>query len=287
MTTADKTSMCTCGCGGPGDFSRGMCAASYKRMRRRQIAYGRWQPRVPVDAAREHLTTLTAAGLRPGHVAQLAGVSPATIHNITHPTTGRIDAQIEQAVLAVAIPDRPGDVTADNALVPIIGASRRIQALVAHGYPQSHLARELGIDPAHTTMAALVGRPNRAAGATGQTITAKRERAIKELFDRLQMTPGPSDRARAYGRRHGWPLPFEWDEDSIDRPDGTPTAARWTPKSTTEERHEQVQHLTNLGLPIRQIAERLGTSERTVERHRKPVPVAVPERPAPDWGLDR
>ncbi|MEV6769934.1 hypothetical protein AB0N05_15035 [Nocardia sp. NPDC051030] len=287
MTNPDRVPMCRCGCGGPGDFSRGMCAASYNQYRRRQIAYGRWRPRVPVDAAREHVAALVAAGLRPAQVADLAGISRSTVFNITDPDTGRIQSAVERAVLAVAVPERPADVTADNALVPILGASRRIQALVAHGYPQSHLARELGIDPAHTTMAALVGRPNRAAGATGQTLTAKRERAIRELFDRLQMTPGPSDRARDYGRRHGWPLPFEWDEDSIDRRDARPIRARWTPASTKAERREQVRTLTGLGLAASQIAEQLGVTKRAVQRDRQLAALATSTPAELDWGLDR
>ncbi|MFE3229870.1 hypothetical protein [Nocardia sp. NPDC059228] len=239
---------------------------------------------MPADAARDHLAALTAAGLRPKQVADLAGISAATVGNITDPTTGRIQAQIERAVLAIEIPSRPGDVAPDNALVPIIGAARRIQALVAYGYPQSHLARELGINPAHTTMAALVGRPNHSSGATGQSITAKRERAIKDLFDRLQLTPGPSNRARDYGRRHGWPLPFEWDEDSIDRPDATPVRARWTAASAQAERRDQVAQLSDRGLPNWQIAFELGITKRTVERIRHAAPVGAPEL---DWGLDR
>lgn len=294
MTNSDRFPMCRCGCGGPGDEAHGMCSASYKRYRRRQIAYGRWQPRVSVDAAREHVGALLAAGLRAGHVAELAGVSPATMCNITDPNTGRIKAEIERAILAVPIPDRPGDVAADNALVPIVGASRRVQALVAHGYPQSHLARELGIYPAHTTMAALVGRPNRKIGATGQNITAKRDRAIKELFDRLQMTPGPSDRAREYGLRHHWPLPFEWDEDTIDHPDATPIGARWTRESALAEQREQlaarrerVQELTDRGFTAVQIADRLGVADRTIDRDRHLLSIGAPQRPEQDWGLDR
>ncbi|MEC3957534.1 helix-turn-helix domain-containing protein [Nocardia sp. CDC153] len=287
MTTSNSVPMCGCGCGGPGDFSRGMCAVSYKRYRRRQIAYGRWQPRVPADAARGHVAALIAVGLRPEHVAGLAGISPATVHHITHATSDRISAEIERAVLAVEIPDRPGDVAADNAFVPIIGARRRIQALVAYGYPQAHLARELGMNPAHTTMAALVGRINTASGATGQTINAKRERQIKELFDRLQLVPGPSDRARAHGRRHGWPLPFEWDEDSIDRPDAKPTRSRWTFASARAERRDQVQQMSQRGLPNWQIAHELRITKRTVERIRHAAPTGIPEQPQTDWGLDR
>ncbi|GAB2666462.1 hypothetical protein GCM10027088_51520 [Nocardia goodfellowii] len=279
--------MCSCGCGGPGDYSRGMCQASYQRFRRREQAYGRWQPRVPADKVRAHIERLKAAGIRPHQLEALAGVDRVTIANAARPDWERVSSEVEQAILAVPVPERAADVVADNALVPSLGAQRRVQALVAHGYPQAHLARELGISPASATMSGLVGRPNTAGGCTGETISAARERAVKALFERLQMIPGPSDRARAHGRAHRWPLPFEWDEDSIDDPTAKPVRARWTPASARAERHERIQQLTTSGAPAWQIADQLGITERSVVRQRQRSTVATPQRLEQDWGLDR
>lgn len=287
MSKSGTPPMCSCGCGRPGDFGRGMCQASYERHRRREIAYGRWEPHVPAEAARTHIERLRAAGLRPRQLAHLAGVNPVTVRNIARPDWERIRAGVERAILAVPVPERPGDVVADNARVPIVGAQRRIQALVAHGYPQAHIARELEINPASSTMSALIGRPNTAAGSTGQTIAAGRDRAVKALFDRLQMVPGPSERARAYGRERGWPLPFEWDEDSIDDPAARPVRARWTRRSASAELKEQVRDMAVRGVPTAQIAGRLGVTVRTVERTRQLTVVGALDRPELDWGLDR
>lgn len=260
--------MCRCGCGGPGDEAHGMCTNSYNRYRNRQIAYGRWQPRVPATAARHHVTALINAGLRLNHIAAITAISKATVYNVLNPATTRIYAKIEEAILAVEIPNRPGDIAPDNALVPILGARRRIQALIAAGYPQAHLARALGMSPAHTTMAALVGRPNLCSGATGQYIGATRDRAVKTLFDRLQLIPGPSNRARAYGQKRNWPLPLEWDEDTIDQPTAAPISARWTPDSARAERRAKVQAMTAAGKSAEQIAAALGIATRTVQRDR-------------------
>ncbi|WP_167486857.1 helix-turn-helix domain-containing protein [Nocardia terpenica] len=266
-----------------------MCKAAYSRYRRREQAYGRWEPRVSPDQARAHVEQLVAAGLRPAHIAELAGVGQSTMTNLAKTGPRQISAKTEQAILAVAVPERVGDVTADTALVPIIGARRRIQALIAYGYPQTHLAHELDIEPSHATMAALVERalPE---GHTGQSIPADRDRAIKALFDRLQMTPGPSDRARAYGRDREWALPFEWDEDALDDPDGHPTRARWTPPTATQvrqDRRAQIVELTTRGLSAPQIADRFGITVRTVERVRQHTPAGAPGRPEFDWGLSR
>ncbi|MEU7633850.1 helix-turn-helix domain-containing protein [Nocardia sp. NPDC049220] len=234
------------------------------------MAYGRWQPRVEAEQARAHVERLLGAGLRKAHVATLAGVSKTTVVNLTRAGTERISATVEQSILAVPVPERAADVAADNALVPITGARRRVQALVAFGYPQSRLARELGIDPGHATFGALVQRqlPD---GHTGQFIPAGRERAIKGLFDRLQLIPGPSQRARDYGRRRGWALPLEWDETALDDPHGVPERARWTPPTGAQRRDErrgQVAALTERGLSAEQIADQLGVTTRTVVRDR-------------------
>ncbi|MFG3618009.1 hypothetical protein [Nocardia sp. NPDC047654] len=242
------------------------------------MAYGRWQPRVEAGEARAHVERLLGAGLRKTHVAALAGVSKATVVNVTRADTARISADIERALLAVEVPERVADVAEANARVPITGARRRVQALVAFGYPQSHLARELGIDPSHATFAALVQR-RLPVDHTGQTISAERERAIKALFDRLQMTPGPSQRARDYGRKRGWALPFGWDETALDDPHGRPQRGRWTPPTRTQLRdahREQVAALTAQGLSADQIAEQLGITARTVVRDRSEATTTEP-----------
>ncbi|MFC9897282.1 hypothetical protein ACFVMC_26635 [Nocardia sp. NPDC127579] len=284
MTISDHP-MCSCGCGGSGNYSRGMCRTSYERFRRREIAYGRWQPRVAADDARAHIERLRAAGMCAGQLAELAGVAETTIVNAAQPNTQRVTAEVERAILAVPIPERVADVVADNALVPAIGAQRRIQALVTNGYPIAHLARELQIWPGSSVMSALTGRPNTASGGTGESIGAAKERAVKALFDRLQMVPGPSDRARAFGRRNGWPLPFEWDEDSIDDPAARPVRSRWSAASARAERREQVRELSASGAPAWQIAEQLGITARSVVRQRSTV--GAPQRPEQDWGLER
>lgn len=278
MSAQDIYPVCTCGCGGPGSKAHGMCDTGYKQWRRRQIAYGRWRVRVPVDAARAHVERLMDAGLRPAQVADLAGVHPGTIRNILLPETENISADSERAVLAVAAPARPGDVVSDVALVPIHGARRRVQALIAYGYPQTHLARELGIAHAHAAMGAFVERRAiRARG--GKWVSASLERAVKALFDRLQMIPGPSQDAREYGREREWALPFEWDEEALDDPQGQPTRARYRRVSTekdrserdanTAERRSRVVELTHAGLTSNEIAVQLRISQRTVVRDRR------------------
>lgn len=259
----------SCGCGTSAAVGHGMCATHYAAHRRRQMAYGRWHPRVPADAVRQHIEALSAAGVRPMQVARLAGVSqPAISHIMTGAKDRQVAAWLEKAILAVPVPSRAGEVTADNALVPILGARRRFQALIASGYPATHLARELGATRTSRVVRSLMGHRNAENGKPSRGISAAREREVKALFDRLQLVPGPSKRARELGERHGWPLPLEWDENSIDDPHGRPVSARWTERSSWEERRATVADLTARGFSENQIAAHLGIHPRQVARDR-------------------
>lgn len=258
-----------CSCGRPAGGGRGMCISCYGTYRDRQIAYGRWKPdRVPAAAARAHLAKLHAAGVKTTQLPTLTGISKGTVLRTMKPETAQISEQTAAAILAVPIPERAADVVADNARVPALGARRRIQALISYGYTQKQLAEQIGIDPSSPTMAAMVERPH-APDHTGESITAEYDRRIKELFDRLQVEPGPSDWARAYGAQRGWPLPLEWDEEEIDNPAARPVQARRTEQSDRaairEERRERVLELVGRRSET-QIAEEVGLTQRTVQR---------------------
>lgn len=275
MGRPQQVQMCGCGCGQPGT-SRGMCKASYDRSRYRKQAFGRWPAsKVSAETARSHLQQLEAAGVNRHQVAKLAGLGASTLSRIAHPEWENIRPDVEAAILSIEIPERAADVTAANALVPITGARRRVQSLVASGHPISHIAQQLGIDDGGHPMSALVGRPD-SNGHIGKYVTAGREREVKQLFDRLQLIPGPSEQARAYARERGWPLPLEWDEDDIDRPDAKPIPARRTAwkdvlsrrEEQREQRAERDQHVLRLLThhSAAEVAEEVGITQRSVER---------------------
>uniref|UniRef100_UPI003F49ACFE helix-turn-helix domain-containing protein n=1 Tax=Nocardia suismassiliense TaxID=2077092 RepID=UPI003F49ACFE len=155
--------------------------------------------------------------------------------------------------------------------MPPLGAARRIRALIAFGYAPTYLRRRLGVS--RTIMRQLTGRPLRAATHDDVTaIPADLHCRIARLFAELQLHPGPSDTARALGRQHGWALPLMWDEDRLDDPEAEPVDCRRTPgracRDRTAELREQVGLQSRPGATARQIAARLGVSERTVARIR-------------------
>ncbi|WP_280489549.1 DNA-binding protein [Nocardia farcinica] len=194
---------------------RGMCGACYEWTRSRQTAYGRWTPdRVSTALVRAHIQALRDSGVSLRRIPGLAGLSRSTVNGLVHGRPGRGPAKFvsratAEAILAVPVPADPVVVAADNARVPAIGAQRRLRALVAAGWTMTYLAEQLGMEPGN--FSTLIHRT--------EQVTARRHRDIAALFDRLQMQPGPSERARIYARRRRWALPLQWDEDTIDLPE--------------------------------------------------------------------
>lgn len=95
-----------------------------------------------------------------------------------------------------------------------IGSCRRIRALVALGYTQQILSKESGLDPSWISKLAMNNRRQR--------VNADTAMRVNELYDRLSMTPGPSEAARNRAHRKGWMPPLAWDDDTIDSPEAQP-----------------------------------------------------------------
>lgn len=182
---------------------------------RRRTLYGYQCSFVDAQPVRDHVATLRAAGIGLRRVSALSGVSRTTLTSLmvgrsergTGPSK-RISDKTAQAILAVAVPAVPhADSVAGHHLVDAIGTVRRAQALVAFGYPRRYIAERLGIAPTNAT---------RLFDPFTLRVTADTARKMAALFDELQATPGPSQRARNDARRNGWEPPLAWDDDEID-----------------------------------------------------------------------
>lgn len=187
---------------------------AYENDRNRQILYGRWEPYVDAEPARAHMKALMAAGMGRRTIAARAGISQTAAACLLYgkgsrPPTRRIRRATAEALLSV----RAGiETLADSAAVDATGTVRRLRALVTIGYPQAHLAAELGVHPGN--FSTLILRANH--------VLASRARAVRALYDRLWNIPGPSSRARADAARRGWFPPLAWNDDTIDDPSATP-----------------------------------------------------------------
>jgi hypothetical protein len=242
------------------------CTAANRRaagQRDRQIIYGRWQPYVDAGPAREHLQALSAAGVGWKRAAELAGVSTGAVSKLLYggpadrPPTRRIRPETAAAILAV----RPAaGQLAPSALTGSTGTRRRLQALVATGWSQARLARELGLTGAN--FGAMMRRDQ---------VTAGTARAVSELYDRLwnqlppeqdQRTRIAASRARRYAAARGWAPPLAWDDDVIDDPRGRP-AESWkrAARRASADLAEDAGELIGLqGYSRQNAAARLGVS---------------------------
>lgn len=136
---------------------------------------------------------------------------------------------------------------------PSTGTARRIRALVAMGYSQTHIARAVGIGPTYISKLA--------ANIRGQVNRQTADR-ISAIYDKLSMTPGPSRAARDFAHRKGWMPPLAWDDDTIDDPDATPNPGH-------QERigfRERYLEMRDCGYSDLQICDRLNIQPQSLLR---------------------
>lgn len=203
---------------------------------------------VDAQPVREHLAMLRAHGVGKRTIAQRAGVAQTVVNRLigidnsrparrVHPDTAR-------KLLAVTLDDH-----ADGAFVDGTGTRRRLQALVAIGWPQAHLAARIGWSPSN--FGVLIH--------DRELVTAATAGLVRDLYDDLSMQPGPSERARTYARKRAWAPPLAWDD--IDNPHDIPAEIR---KPTRGVNPEDVLELYEAGENIHAIAGRFGISTNSV-----------------------
>lgn len=203
------------------------------RVASRRRAYGRWQPYVDAGPAREHVKALQAYGLGWKRIARLAGVPISTMSKLLYGDSRRgpskqIRPENEAKLLAVQpTPDALGGHTTTDAT----GTRRRLQALVAAGWPQAHLARRLLMSPSNMSLILTVSE---------ERVFVATARAVRALYDEWWnadpqahgVTLQAFSRARNHARAVAWAPAGAWDEDRIDDPAAIPD---WTGKCGTPQ----------------------------------------------------
>lgn len=249
-----------------------------ERNRNRLKAYGRWDHKadfVPAWPVRDHVRFLQSNGMGLLTVAEVAGVSKTTLRQLVYGREGsggdqkrkgrqqvRIKRENAEKIMAVRIQLRRG------AVVPAVGMHRRVQALVWQGWSISELARRLGVAPSDLNRS--MRRP---------TVTAGRFDDVRKLFTELFGVAPPetnrrekcsATRSRNWAREQGWVSGMAW--TNIDDPNESPAGPAGGRKQVDRE---LVLWLHNEGLSARQIADRAGCAERTVDRLRKEMGLAA------------
>lgn len=96
---------------------------------------------------------------------------------------------------------------------------------------------------------------------------------VREIYDQLWDTPGPSEQTRRRAVKWGWRPPMAWDDAEMDVPEARPAPKqlpRRVPatgkKLDVAAETEEIIRLMNAGLQISAIATRLGVNRRRVQR---------------------
>lgn len=174
-------------------------ACEYERRRLRQVAYGRWQPYVDAEPARQHVRALMASGIGWMRVADLAGVSRGGLSKLLYGETKRnlapskrIRPETERRLLSVQ------PLVADRRLVDARRTVQLVRAMQARGYTLTWICEQVGI-----TNQRLLYRTK---------VRASTARKVAGLIDQCATTPGPSSRAVRRAKENGWTAAALWSE---------------------------------------------------------------------------
>ncbi|MEU2924157.1 hypothetical protein ABZ636_03720 [Streptomyces sp. NPDC007251] len=249
-------------------YTCGWARAQYEDNRQRAIQRGTWQPYIDAEPVRIHIRHLQDCGMGLRAIAAAAGIDRKRLQAIL---TGRPERgtgpqeKVRPTLAAAVLTVEPSlENLAPSTLINPAGTRRRIQALVAMGWPQQHLADRLDMTPSN--FSAMIRRDH---------VMVRRALAVRALYNALWRadpaqhgaTAAGITRARKLAAANGWPPPAAWDDDTIDDPAATPHAEGAKALNRDERaamRREEIEHLISFGISEEEIAKRLDMGLSTV-----------------------
>lgn len=179
-------------------------------------------PLVDAEAARRHVRNLMTAGVSVVRIADHADISFAILSHLLYnrgphrPASRQIRLANAQRILAVR---------AENVATGYVnpaGTHRRLQALMANGWPQLRLGPHIGVHPVYVN--ALLKQTS-IFGTTAANVAAAYDRLWSQDPRQHGVRVGTYKKVRALARTNGWAPPGAWDDDTIDDPNAFPD---WT-----------------------------------------------------------
>jgi hypothetical protein len=246
------------------DFScrRPECVQRYNDWDRDRIARqanGTWDNLVDATPVREHLLALEAAGVLPNRIAKATGIPLQSIRDFTSPRTRgrryRTSPETAAKILAVTAVD------VTPLYVNPTGTHRRIQALVAAGWPMISIDRRLGYK--RERMRKILAETI-ILGSTEQLIAATYEDLSRRKPERNGVPKHAARQARERAKANRWPPPKYWADrmDAIDDPHFAPEYGMTRGEILAADARE----LFRYGVTVTQAAERLGVTRNHLQQ---------------------
>jgi len=209
---------------------------------------------VPVDRVSALFTRLRAAGWSNQDIADAAGIDTGKVSKYLLKRVPTIRMSTERSILTADYTRQaPGTRVDGN------GTRLRLRALAAMGWRAHDVSERTGI--IRTTLAHI-------AGQDGAGTSAGIRDAVREVYDEVSGTFGPSTRARERALRRGWLPPLALDDDRIDDPDYVPDRSALRRRESSQANAEDVLWLLEQGETPAAVARRYGMSEASVLRYR-------------------
>lgn len=242
-----------------------------------------YTPFVPADEAVSHIAALRSLGMSLDAIANAAAIGEATAGRISRGEVPEIRRATATRILSVRL---DLDALDPEMEVSAVGSSRRVKALRAIGWTLRAQVAELPLEM--STLVRLC-KPSPRGG-----IRVRNAQAIRDLYDRWSMTPGPSTFAVNDAARRGYFPPLAWDD--IDDPNEKPNTGRADDTHvdpiavertiagdrpnhlSRAERRAALTYLHSLGLSDSQIGARLGLDKDAAfqARSRAGLPPNIP-----------
>lgn len=238
----------------------------YERDRAKRHAYGQFDTFTDAQPVRVHVLGLMMQGVGLKTISRTSGVSTGTLGKLIygHPRpddtrrfTRRVLRETAEKLLAVT-----EDALAPSRNIPVpIGASRRVQALIACGWSVQLLAARSGVDRQRLDAVVKGGRDT-----TVRTVTD-----VTAMFEELWDVPPPevthheriaAARSRRRAAAAGWPVPLAWDDIDTDR---APSLGMTEGGIDLEE----VAWLERQGYSLDIVAARLGVTRNAIDTARR------------------
>jgi hypothetical protein len=222
----------------------------------------------PPDRAAKHITALREAGMADAEIENAARIHNRQLYEIVA-RRHSIRRATERRILAVAV--RRLEVPANDSRVSGVGTSRRMQAMVAAGWPPVALAARLKIPQNHVCR---LFRPDRrvALGTALKVRTLFAEAWAQKPEDH-GVLPHMARRARNLAARNGWHPAAVW--DNFDDP--AEEAKYGEHVSRVQAIVEDTAELIREGLSPEGVEMRLAIKWESIRRAHLRAGVLVPE----------